>query len=393
MVQQVWQYVRSRWKRGLFWGLLIATIFFVLSFRIGTLFPGATANEISYFNEVSSGKAVLKDPEYLPHKAISYLVTKATFSISGIRLVSVIFGIGFMIGAWYLLSFVFSRRTVVMGGILLLCSSWVLIITRSAVPDSSYLLAVGAAAATYWVLNTIDSWSVVPIVLLLTVPFVYVPGIVYISLVISVLYRQQITAAFKALSGKQRTVTAAVFTVVSLPLLIGIYFKPSLVMHLFGLPMDIQSYQAVPVALLEQLQSLVYISQTHNPFTLVSLPYLDVFTVVFLLFGIYRLRFWNSRWRLLSGIGGAFSLLIVSLGIVPLSALLPLIYAMVIYGVSFLLAQWYVVFPKNPIARGAGASMLLIAVLLIGYYHVVKFYIAWPHTPQTDENYNQYLIK
>ena len=86
-------------------------------------------------------------------------------------------------------------------------------------------------------------------------------------------------------------------------------------------------------------------------------------------------------------IGGGF-------GAVDIAIFLPLLYIFIGGGLSFLLIQWLHVFPRNPIARMIGISMLSALVVLIAAYHLNRYFIAWPLSPQTKAAFStQTMVK
>ena len=57
-------------------------------------------------------------------------------------------------------------------------------------------------------------------------------------------------------------------------------------------------------------------------------------------------------------------------------------------GLGWLLQQWLTVFPKNPFAQNIGLVFIVIAVIMTATYNTYRFYVAWPHMPTTEANYN-----
>jgi hypothetical protein len=69
------------------------------------------------------------------------------------------------------------------------------------------------------------------------------------------------------------------------------------------------------------------------------------------------------------------------------AVLLPFIYICVTAGIAELLNQWFSYFPRNPWARNFGISLLVIAIGITCFYHLQRFYVAWPNTPETKSSY------
>jgi 4-amino-4-deoxy-L-arabinose transferase-like glycosyltransferase len=68
---------------------------------------------------------------------------------------------------------------------------------------------------------------------------------------------------------------------------------------------------------------------------------------------------------------------------------LPPAVAMAAIGVSYLLDQWYGVFPRNAVARLCGSGAVLILLLLSGYQGYVEYFVAWANAPQTYAAYSE----
>ncbi len=393
MHKKLWGFVKKHWKSGAVWGLFILVASILLLINLGTLFPGASQGELSYIQSISSGRSVVENPDYLPHKLPSYIATKIQFSTTSVRLVSVVFAIGFLVSAWYLMRLVFSKQTAVIGSLLLACSSWFLILGRSALPDSSYFLIPIAAASVIWLIKHIDSWKIVILVGLLITPLLYIPGSIWLAVAVGIYYRTAFTAALKALTTKQRLLFAVVQVILLTPLVIGVILNPSVIISLLGLSTNLNAYTAIPNEFILSFYSLFIRSSENNSMTLLSLPYMDIFSSILIVLGLYRLRYWNRTTLLFSALASLYLILATSIGAIPTSALFVPLYAMVIYGAGFLLRQWYTVFPRNPVARSIGTGILASGILLISIYHLTKFYVAWPNTPEARAQHSQILIK
>jgi 4-amino-4-deoxy-L-arabinose transferase-like glycosyltransferase len=57
-------------------------------------------------------------------------------------------------------------------------------------------------------------------------------------------------------------------------------------------------------------------------------------------------------------------------------------------GISYLIDQWYGVFPANQVARSTGLAAILVLLGLSAYQGYAQYYIAWAHSPQTYAAYS-----
>jgi uncharacterized protein YqhQ len=85
------------------------------------------------------------------------------------------------------------------------------------------------------------------------------------------------------------------------------------------------------------------------------------------------------------------ALLVALNGPVPLSILIPFAYILIAAGITFMLQQWFTVFPRNPVAKNIGVAIMTLAVVTTTFYHINHYYVAWPNAPQTIKTYNQQL--
>lgn len=72
-----------------------------------------------------------------------------------------------------------------------------------------------------------------------------------------------------------------------------------------------------------------------------------------------------------------------AIGALPACAVLAAI------GISYLLDQWYGVFPRNAAARLSGSVAIVILLLLSAYQGYMEYFVAWANAPQTYEAYSE----
>lgn len=120
-------------------------------------------------------------------------------------------------------------------------------------------------------------------------------------------------------------------------------------------------------------------------------PVLDVFSMAILLLGalLYLRRWRNLRVYLLGSFAVIATLLIGLSGTTGLSYLIPIVYLVIGTGLTRLLHEWYVIFPRNPVARWIGTSVVTAAVLLACTYHLSAYFIAWQRSPLTQQTFQQ----
>lgn len=120
-------------------------------------------------------------------------------------------------------------------------------------------------------------------------------------------------------------------------------------------------------------------------------PLLEAFSLgLFLLGVLVYIKVWrNLRIYMLISFGVIASLLIGLSGITGISYLLPVIFLIIGCGLSRLLQEWYKIFPRNPVARWIGTSLVAGAVALSCSYHLTAYFTAWQRTPATIQAFDR----
>ena len=179
------------------------------------------------------------------------------------------------------------------------------------------------------------------------------------------------------------------------PLIIALAGSQSLLQNYAGLPTALptlteyfKNLALVPVHLIAR--------GPNDPATnLDHLPLLDFFTAVIAFIGAYgyAIHLKLHRSQLLFGVLILGSLLAATGSAVTIAILLPFLYLLVAGGVNFMLEQWFKVFPFNPLARSVAAVLIVAGVVTTSFYHINRYFIAWPQTPSTKTTYSLPPIK
>src|SRR5581483_2245887 len=166
--------------------------------------------------------------------------------------------------------------------------------------------------------------------------------------------------------------------VLLLPLLYALVRSPRLLQTLAGWPAQLPSWHQllhnfvnVPLAL--------FVRAPLNPAHWVGhVPVLDVFAAAMFILGLYSFyyRLQLDRAKLLTGLGILVTLLITLGGGISLTMLLPATYVVVTAGINLMLQQWLTVFPRNPLARGLGTLLVVLAVITTCINQLDRYYPA-----------------
>jgi hypothetical protein len=383
----------GRWLAAAFRPSLVfvgASAFVVglLWFQLHSLLPGFSEPEMVAQGGSATFKALLNNPLWLPHKVLQFGFQY--FDHHGplaMRSVSVLFGLIVVWAFYYVMSSWFSRRVAFLGTFLFMTSSWFLFTARLGTPAITYTLLFVSIACAVWLQSSRASTLSVLASALLVLSLLYIPGLIWF-VIPALIWQSQRVIRFLSRQPPLLLVLLTLGSLVALtPLAYGFYRDPHLIRTYLGLPEHFKP-------LLEMLKDMarvplqIFIRSPHNPVLwLGTLPLLGWFGTIMFIIGLYAYltKYGLDRTWLIVYVGVLGTVLVGLGGPVSVSILLPFVYLVIASGMTFLLKQWFTVFPLNPVARTIGASLMTIAVLMASYYHVTRYFIAWPNTPETRQ--------
>ncbi len=383
------------WRQILLGMLIFGAVLFIFGFRLNSLVPGLSADEVAFVHSADSGRDIMNDPTFAPQKVATYGLIKLGLTSPGmLRLPSVLLAFSAVISLFFILRKWYTKRIALLGSLLLLSSSWLLSIGRLALSDASYLVLLPILWLGYHFYTTHRSNSALLILCTVAALSFYIPGAIWFITLIAVWQAPGITKILKRV--KTGTILAGAFGVAIIlgPLVWSMVSDSSIILPSLGLPANLEAVKNMPINLLNVIKQLVLVAPQDPQHTLGRLPLLDVFTIAMLVIGMYSLRFQLKLARAqlqilaLAGLG-----LLVAGGGVNIAVLLPLIYVLAASGMAFLLQQWLVVFPRNPLARSVGSILLTSCVFLVSFYHLSRYFIAWPQTPATKNVFHRTLVQ
>ena len=180
-----------------------------------------------------------------------------------------------------------------------------------------------------------------------------------------------------------------------IPLIWASVNTPSILLLASGLPEHIPSFRSIFDNFI-RIPENIFLRGPDDPVRwLGRLPLLDVFSTAMFVLGIYSIRYSLKQHKIQIIIGSSifFALLITTGGALTVTVLMPAIYILIAGGLAFLLQQWFTVFPRNPLAQTLATSMISISVLLVCFYHINHYFVAWPQTPTTKSSFRHSLVK
>lgn len=363
-----------------------------LTYRLRYLLPGFSFEEKAAITASSTVKAILTDPMYAPHKIFQYLMGKlAHTGFIAMRSISVLMGLAVVYLFFYAARKWFSFRVSLLATILLATSGWFVFAARSATTSIMSLSLIGVVAFGSWIINNRFHRTLLIAGFGLTLWLLYVPGLIWFVIFGTIVQRNKIREAVnhnKALSvvlllGLIILLAPLIYTFIRNPYLLQSYFgfttRPFT--NLINFPKNLIN---IPIHL--------FIMNSSNPLRHVGrMPILDIFTSVMVVLGIYNF-YVNERQldrvRFLLGTISLACILIALGGSVGIEILIPFVYLVAASGIAYLMNQWFVVFPSNPIARFLAWAMITFIVFTAAFYNLKSYFVAWARSPITKTFYS-----
>jgi len=335
------------------------------------------------------------------HRAVNAPYMVPTYALGNIihntlqagRIVSVFFGLMATGLMFSILRNWFNIRIATVGTLLFITSSWLLHTTHQATP--LILLIFGpllAVASLSWFLRTKRfrslSFFLLAAALATTAYIPYMLWIVLIALIVILFFEQKL---IRELKSWQITTAGSIYSVILLPLFVSLVHYPGQVLELLGIPKVLPSLHDYLYHLLYTVSMIAFRSEPLPELHLGRLPMLDIFSASMFVLGVY---YFGVRIKTRRSII-VFTSLIAMTILVPLTPLyqfnatilMSFIYLCVISGIVELLNQWFTYFPRNPWARNFGVGMIVVAIGFASFYHLERYFIAWPNTPETKAVY------
>jgi hypothetical protein len=369
-------------------GLSLVAIGALLLYRLVSLVPNFSQAEIATRISSSSLHNIVHDPLFAPYKLLQYVLLRLHHTGPfAMRFVSVLFGIAAIYTMYYVLRYWHSRRVALMGTALFAASSWFLHYARLATPSITYTLLLTTLAYGTWIRHTRKPGLAVLIGAALGCLLIYTPGLVWFAVLGLVWQRRSIA---KLLSKAPKlAVLAMVGLIVSLlPLAYAITQNVDLLRSLAGLPVDIwPTVQQLWHNFVDLADLLLFRGNRVAMVGIIGLAMLDIFAIAMLVLGIYDYVYMRKldRMKMIGGTIVLGTILICLGGLVSSILLAPFLYVLIAAGIGWLLEQWFTVFPRNPLVRGVGLTLMVAVVAISCWYQLTRYFVAWPHTKETRQ--------
>lgn len=388
------RFIITVWQPLFLYTLFIGVLVVLLGYKLGTLPAHSSPDEVSALQAAHGWRDLLNNPLYAPHKLV--LLALQLGSLKGLavwRAVSVGWTLLTIFLLFGTLKHWFTTRIALLGTLLFASSTWLLVDARSITPEIMQASLVSLLAIGGWL--RYSRARILPILcgVGLTALLCYVPGMLWFIALALLWQRRAIRAALEEAPLASTLIAMFMLLVMVAPLLFALVRSPDLVRPLLGLPEHFSSWQQMGRNLLD-IPLALFVRAPANPgHWLGHLPLLDVFSLAMFVLGIYGFYYQRQldRAKVLIALGCLAALFVALGGGVTLIMLLPVVYIVVTAGINLMLQQWLTVFPRNPLARWLGASLLVLAVVLTSFYQLDRYYQAWQHAPATKEIYSRSL--
>lgn len=378
--------------RGLVLGLSLGVIAYLLYFsRLNTLPPGYSIVELNTYAQAGNWHNIMTNPVNAPYKALVWLCAiAANHSPIATRIVSACIGLlatvlfFFIVRAWC------TYRAAFLTTVLFATSAGLLHFARLGTGDILQMSVLGLLGFVLWYRST-ENYRVI-IGYLLVILFVmlwYVPGMIWFELLGLLPLRNSIRDQLRHTKTLNLIGMTFVFLACLAPLVHASVKSPRLLEQLVGLPQDLHSLTHVGANLLRLVAGILAHSNGNPLYWVGHAPLLSAAEVVVLLIGgYYIVRETSGRTTFLLG-SGLIGLLLASLGGgVTFACIVPFLYLLIATGIDRFLGTWLTVFPRNPVARIGGISIVCIMLIFSVLYQVRAYYDAWPHAPATQKTFN-----
>lgn len=382
------------WREVISFIVISFIAFLALSTQINHLVPGQNRFETTTLSSLQK----IPEPWFravnAPYMVPAYLTGKIIDNpLHGARITSAIFGLLSVALFFLLIKLWFNNRIATVGSLLFLTSSWFLHASHQATP---FILMVFSLLALFtplaWFLRTKKhknlAFVLFAIALSLSTYVPYIPWVVAITMTVLVIKENK---ALLKLNSWVIIFSAVIYFALLSPLFISLASHPGQIKELLGLSSQLPTINQY-LANIYHGGLMISIKSIPLPeIHLGNLPLLDLFSSAMLFLGLYYyLKRMPKRRSLI--ILSSLLLLILILALSPNYqlwnvVLLPLIFMCIIAGIVELLNQWFSYFPRNPLARNVGVAIVVIAIGFTCFYHLERYFIAWPNSSDTKSVY------
>lgn len=382
-------YLSELWQPAILLLIGISIVAGLLTYNVQAIAPSLAPSEFLVINRTALD--VLSDPVFLHQQIIqkiTYILTSN--ELLAVRITPIITGIVTVLAFFSVVSMWFTKRVALFASALLATSSWFLHISRIGTTDAAYMLPLAGVTAAVWLHSRRRVGTATFLLIIIGLTLLYVPGMIWFLLPAIVWQRKGIVQFFRRLHRWQVVLAGLLLIAGFIPALVALARDPTFALRLAALPESISSIENVPLESLRIISDISFLRRPDPLFGIGRIPYLSIFSTALAALGVFA-AIYNRRLdriKLLAGLIVGGLLLAGSSTTFSAAFLLTPLYLLIAGGLALLLQQWFTVFPKNPFARQTGVIIVMLAVAINILFGITRYFIAWPHTPQTAEAFN-----
>lgn len=368
----------------------LAALMGLLAYRLGSLVPGFSANEQQAIAISKSVESIVNNPLFAPHSFLQYIGLKTGhFGFWAMRMPSIVMAIACATAFYIVVLKWFNFRVAAITTALFVTSSWFLTLGRIATPQISILSLIVPLAYAIWLPKTKRPILALCIGAFIVTGMLYIPGFIWFAIAGIIWQRKSILLIWK---NSRIPALFVIFGCLAMlaPLIIALAGSSDLAKTYIGLPANIsESIRDVPKNIILTPVRLIFRGPVDPSTNLGRLPLLDFFTTIMAVIGLYAYAVHRKlRRSKLLFVTLIFGIIISALGgAVNTAILLPFLYLLVAGGLHFMLEQWFKIFPYNPLARSMATILIFVALATTVFYHINRYYVAWPQAPITKQVY------
>jgi hypothetical protein len=384
------------WRLGaLILGVILVSIL-LYGWHLGSLTTDTSNEEIAALATYSSGHSIIDNPVHAPIKVVAWALWHVPFhNPAMLRAPYAIFAILSLVAFAYVLKRWYGTRMAVFGVILFGTSSFLLHSGRIALFDISFLWAGITLLALHLLFHAHYDRRLVRIIWLIgMLALLFVPGMIWLVILDVILQRDDLLDSWDTVNNIWEKIF---YPLVIVLVLAGIgylvYRQPHIGLSWLGTAPAWSDWQGMGKRLANDVLYFVIRGPHHPALWLGRLPLLDAFGSVMLVAGIvfYAQHLRSFRTILITALFAAEALLIAISSTVSIGLLVPLVYAIIVGGMAYILHFWLRVFPRNPLARGVGVFLIGLLVLVSSAYNLRSYFVAWPHNTETRTTFTANL--
>ena len=379
------------WRPGvLVLGLLL--IVYLLYFRhLGTLLPGYNTAELQAYTQSANWHNIASNPVNAPYSILVWFLTAVLHHhLLATRIISACFGTLAMVAFFFIIRPWYSFRIASLGTLLFATSAGFLHVARLGTPQILQMGVLALLAIAVWYRRSRHRTPVGYIALGLCALLWYIPGMVWFELLGCALVWRSLWGQVRRTTQPHRAGAAAAFVAVLAPLVVASIRDPHVLLVASGLPAGMDVARHIGINLWHTVTA-IGIRGRGDPLQWVGrAALLSATERVLAALGLYVYLYRERSMRaIFLASSAAIAVTLISFGNgVGFATIIPLLYLAIVHGLDHLLGRWFAVFPRNPIARITGVSVVCIMLAFSIFYQARVYFIAWPHNAATRQAFS-----